>query len=116
MKEALNSVLAHLDVTPPVTQQPKHAATPAVLLIGADDQTLHKEFATLEEAFAYLCCEASEFTNAKENGLQVMHDGETWYTIAGSINDDPAASSQQQLQEESNPTCPNVCMCKPALD
>ena len=64
-----------------VTQVP-----PAVLLISADDQDLHKEFATLQEAVEYLGCEESEFTKAKDNGLQVTHDGQTWYTIAGSIH------------------------------
>lgn len=65
-----------------VTQVP-----PAVLLIGADDQSLHKEFATLQEAVDYLGCEESDFAKAKDKGLQAKHDGQTWYTIAGSIHD-----------------------------
>ena len=69
------------------------AAGPAVMLIGADDPTLRKEFATFQGAFEYLGCEDSEFTNAKEHGLRVTNDGETWYVIAGSTADSLASAA-----------------------
>jgi len=67
-------------------------ATPApkVVLIGADDASLRKTFATFVEACAFLGCDEAEFKHAKGKGMQVTDDGETWYTIVFDDDATPA--------------------------